>query len=104
MTRWYNLALRLTADSPHAKHKMAAVLVRGGVVLSLYTNGGRQGQHAEVRVARHPQARGATVYIARQGGRMSKPCAGCMEAMRNAGVARVVYANWDGCLECGGVS
>lgn len=96
--RWYNLALRLTADSTHPKFKMAAVIVRGGSVISSASNGPNIGQHAECRAVRHPNVDGATAYIARAGGRMSKPCKQCEAALYEAGVTRVVYADWNGSL------
>lgn len=46
------------------------------------------------------EARGATVYVARLGGRgqaLSKPCEACDEVMREAGVKRCVYTTEDGC-------
>lgn len=44
-------------------------------------------------------ARGATAYVARHtstGQGLSKPCAACEEALRAAGVRKVVYSTTDG--------
>lgn len=99
MSRWYDLALRVTEDSSHPKHHMAAVVARGGVVLSVATNGRRERQHAEARALRAcKDAHGATVYVAREGGRASRPCPRCMQELRLAGVQKVYWADWQGNL------
>ena len=101
MSRWFNVALKLTKHSGHKKHKMAAVLVRGGSVMSKNVNLGLEGQHAETRALKHPCLAGTTLYIARAGGKMSRPCKKCWTALRASGVTKVVYADWNGklCVE-----
>lgn len=51
--------------------------------------------HAErMAIARCKKAAGATIYIARNKSgtpRFSKPCDGCEQAIKMAGIARVVY-------------
>lgn len=104
MNRWFNVALKLTKHSGHKKHKMAAVLVRGGAVVSKNVNLGLEGQHAETRALHHPCLEGATVYVARAGGKMSRPCLECWSALRKAGIVKVVYADWNGDLKIENVS
>jgi pyrimidine deaminase RibD-like protein len=98
--RWYRIALRISRASCHTKYKMAAILVRGNTILSTAVNGKNRGEHAERRVLRHPLSRGATIYIAREGRKMSMPCPTCMKAIRNAGVERIIFANWSRELVC----
>lgn len=96
--RWYNLALRLAQASQHDT-RMAAVVVRGGAVLSAATNSRRLGRHAELRaLLGFRNYSGATLYIARDGGKMSKPCSKCMERIQKVGLARIVFADWSGHL------
>ena len=89
----------------HDEFPMAAVAVRGGSVLSFSGNLSRdsiyglplRGRHAEERTLKpHLDFTGATIYIARQGGRMSRPCRSCWETIERAGVSKVVYMDWDG--------
>lgn len=89
----------MAQESNHKKHKMAAVLVKGGAVVSKNTNTEVAGQHAERRALKHPCIGGATVYVARAGGKMSKPCRTCRAALKQCGVSRMVYADWDGSLK-----
>lgn len=95
MSRHLSLALRLTSKSGHPKYKMAAVLIKGGAVVSVAVNLHRWGKHAEVRCLR-PGVTGDLLVVARKGGRCSKPCPSCEKAIRKAGVAKVVYIDWSG--------
>lgn len=98
MNRWYSLALRLCAESTHTT-RMACVIVKGGRVLALATNRAEQHQHAEARALRQKgDFTGATVYVAREGRRMSRPCELCCAGLKAAGVIRAVYADWTGQL------
>lgn len=101
--RYYKIALKLCEDSDHTKHKMAAVLVKGGAVVSKATNRQLWGAHAEKRAlharrTRRAWANGGTLYVARLGGRMSRPCEACLNVLRKLGIDKVVFANWDGHL------
>ena len=99
------------AESSDVISRHGAVCVRGGRVLSLGTNrwrnkympAGNNGDynpnittHAEIdALSRVPDARGATIYVARinkRGGeRFSRPCNNCIKALTVAGVKAVVY-------------
>ena len=87
--------------------------MKGGRVLSVFPNKMRNhpdivsdphsnsSYHAEYGALRMvSDARGATVYVARQGGNnmpgMSKPCDACEAALRQAGVRKVVYTTPQG--------
>lgn len=95
MRRWYDLALRLCRESQHSK-RMAAVVVRGGNVLSCGVNRKERYQHAEIRALRKKgDFAGATIFIARDGNRMSRPCDMCLDIIRKAKIRQIVYANWD---------
>jgi deoxycytidylate deaminase len=94
---YFSIALRLTSKSKHPKHRMAAVLIRGGAVVSVAVNLHAWGRHAELRCLRG-KAKGDLLVVARSGGRCSKPCKTCEKAIRKAGVTKVVYTNWDGDL------
>lgn len=96
MSRFLRLALRVSRHSTHPRHQLGAVVVRGGKVLSQACNLHRWGRCAEVRALRpHLDLRGSTLYVARSNGRMSRPCARCMEAIRASGVGAIVYLGWD---------
>lgn len=97
--KFYRIALRLSSKSDHNKHKMAAVLVKGGAILSKATNKNTWGAHAEKRALKRAQcALGATLYIARENCRTSKPCPNCLNLLKQLGIKKIVYANWDGSI------
>lgn len=96
MRRWYDLALKLSATSLH-DYQMAAVIVSGGRVLACGVNARQVGGHAELRAIHNKgDFRGATIYVARRGGKMSRPCDKCWAVIREVGIERMVYANWAG--------
>lgn len=96
MNRWLKTAYRMATKSTHPHHKMGAVVVRGGAVLSSAANLGSWGRHAEVRALRpHTDYTGATVYVVRLNGRVSEPCEVCKETLERAGVKEVVYIDED---------
>lgn len=97
MLRWFTLALKIAEESNHPVHKVGAVLIRGGSVLATEANQHAWGRHAEMRCLRpHMDAKGTTLFIARRGTRMSRPCERfCMPAIKRAGVSKIVYAGWD---------
>jgi pyrimidine deaminase RibD-like protein len=71
---------------------MAAIVVRGGAILSVGVN--RGWHHAEQRALKpHRNYVGATVVVARENGGISRPCAKCMEKLRAAGIAEVTYVD-----------
>lgn len=98
------LAMRLTRRSTHRRHALAAVVVRGGRVLSAAANGRQQNSCAERRALRWKRAStgcfaGAELYVARSNGLCSKPCPSCRDAIVRAGIRKVYFVNRDGHLE-----
>lgn len=67
----------------HTEHKRY-----GSHVISIHA------EHAAILRA-NTSVKGATLYIARDGGNTSMPCDHCMAYMRMAGIAYVVYM-WQG--------
>lgn len=97
---WMNRALKISRRSTHRRHRMAAVLVKGGALISAAANLQEWGKHAERRCLRpHIDARGCTLYVVRSNGRISKPCADCWEVIINSGVSTVVFINKDQNIE-----
>jgi deoxycytidylate deaminase len=104
--RWYNLALKFAQKSPHTKHKMGAVIIRGGAVLSVGFNSkstpfgcDKSSRHAEERAIQiHGDYEGGTIVVARTNNSMSRPCHKCLYKIRQAGISKIVYAGWDGAL------
>ena len=102
MTRWLNLAFRKSSLSNHPRHKMAAVVVRGGAVLSAVPNLSRRWCHAEARCLARARgadsngARGATIFVVHGKGNCSKPCPRCEALIREAGIKKAVYFGTSG--------
>lgn len=97
MNRYVNIALRLSSKSNHRIHKMCALLIKGGAIVSVGINDSRWGHHAE-KHALHglPDNVGGTLVVARKGNRMSRPCDKCLELIKSKGVEKIVYTNWEG--------
>jgi pyrimidine deaminase RibD-like protein len=94
MSRWLALALKVADASDHPHHHLGCVVVKGGAVLSYAANLGRRGRCAERRALRpHHDLRGAVAYVARSNGGTSRPCKHCAIALREAGVAFVVFVD-----------
>ena len=49
--------------------------------------------HAEIAAIGHRNVRGATVYIARSTGRLSRPCNRCYAELIRRGVKEIVYSS-----------
>lgn len=109
MTQYYNLALKVAQRSNHPKHKLGAVVVKGGAIISkgynvpepVYASDDlfSSSKHAEERAIRkHENYEGSCLYIARSNNRVSKPCPTCMEVIREAGIANIVYKDHQGNL------
>lgn len=100
--RWMKLALKVAEDAQHKRHHMGAVIVRGGCVLSKAFNISRpldsaNRGHAEVRaICNRDDLAGATIYIARSNCRISRPCRACFEAIRKAGIRKIVFIDQGG--------
>jgi tRNA(Arg) A34 adenosine deaminase TadA len=105
MKNWLKLAMKVAKQGRHAKYKLGAVAIRGGAVLLFAANQSKPwgpengGRHAEARVCQNKNGRclrGATIYVARLGGGLSKPCKKCFAALQKAGISKMVYFNDDG--------
>lgn len=101
--RWLNVALKEARFGRHKQHRMGAVIVRGGSVLSRAANQSKpfgltnRGRHAEERALTPTRDfSGAKLYVAREGSRMSRPCRSCMRLIIKAGIDRIVYLDWNG--------
>ncbi len=98
------------AQSSECRMKHGAVVVRGGSVISVGINKNRNhptvvssehikthcSVHAEIDALRKVKnAKGATIYVARVNrkgqDRLSRPCDRCHDAIREAGIRKVVY-------------
>lgn len=101
--RWLRLALKVCVEGKHSAHRMGAVVVKSGAVWGKAANISKpwgllnRGRHAEERaLCRGRDWKGTVVFVAREGGKMSKPCVRCREMMRSKGVSEVVYFGWSG--------
>jgi deoxycytidylate deaminase len=104
MNRYYALALKVAETSENHLQRMGAVVVRGGSILSIAPNSPSTkvgiltvSKHAEERaIHKHGSYEGATIYVARSGGRMSQPCERCTALLVEKGFSYAVYATWNG--------
>lgn len=103
---WLNYALRL-AENSKERHRHACVIVRGGSIQARGINTNRNTPgfvddvealaiHAEVAALKScHRTDGAVAYVARINvrgeARQSRPCPRCMQALKDAGIKRVVY-------------
>jgi pyrimidine deaminase RibD-like protein len=96
--KFIRLANKAAEESKHHQHLMAAVVTKGGAVLSMEANAESGRGHAEARALRpHHDYRGATIYIVRLNGRrVSKPCPNCTKKIKDAGISTVVFTDVDG--------
>ena len=105
MENYFNIARKIAKRGQHSKYKMGAVVVRGGAVLSMAHNLGRETQHGVPNRGRHAEERalsphrdftGATMCVARLDAKISKPCDRCMQKIKEAGIRKVIYVDNDG--------
>lgn len=110
--KWLRLANRLLDKSDHPQYRVAAVLVKGGKVISYGTNKHRPawrwirnrslyelGRHAEIRCILNRSRRsirGAVLYVVGDtvatGHRITtKPCTVCHRILAQSGIAKVVF-------------
>ncbi len=105
-----NLALK-EAQRSKVRCQHGSVVSRGGSVLgkgyNKYKPHARWGSgpmntlHAEAAairdaVRRGIKLRGATIFVARTGPRMSKPCSACQKLIEQYGISKVVYTDDEG--------
>lgn len=112
MNEWLERALEVAKNAKFVSHKMGAIVVKSGKMLSSAHNLGciehvtipnLHSKHAERRALKPFKSNytGATLYVAREGKSMSRPCSKCMVLIKAAGIRKVVYFDWDSniCVE-----
>ncbi len=114
ITKFLPLLEKLAARSGHSQHQMSCVIVQKNRVVSFGWNSVKTHTrstarynmlHSEVAALLgndYNVTKGATAYVFRRNklGCLSnaKPCDGCMVALKQSGIKRVVYTNnnsWD---------
>ncbi len=94
--RYNKFAHKIATRSNHPVHHLAAVVLRGGAIVSYATNMGRWGHCAERRAIRpHTNYAGTMLIVVRSNGGCSKPCKRCAKLIKEAGIKRVGYVNED---------
>lgn len=109
--RAINIALQKARESNHHIFKHCSLIIDRSGIISIALNEGKKTstmpnraygisdkQHAEMRAVRYAgvKAKGATLVSIRAGRRglsISKPCDGCMEEIRKAGIKTIVYSD-----------
>lgn len=93
MSKFFRIAFKMSKYSNHKLHKHASLVCRGGAIISSATNlAYRECGHAERRALRPKRDfSGASLYIVRQSGGLSKPCKACAEVIVNAGIKKVYF-------------
>lgn len=92
--RWLTKALRAAEKSDHRQSRHGAVVASRSACFAVSYN--KRWEHAEARALKNKSFPGAVLFSARAGRRMSRPCPACWRAMQRAGIARVVYYDWNG--------
>jgi deoxycytidylate deaminase len=95
------IAYKAARRSKHPQHQLAAVVVRGGAVVSVAVNGPPGRGHAEARALRpHQDYAGCDLYVVRLRGRKtSRPCQRCLTKIVASGIRRVTFTDERG-SEC----
>lgn len=124
LNRFFSKAIEAIHNHPYKKEMNflhAAVLVKGGRILSIGINQPRQNSyvvrfapyehatthaelHAILQVRNKIDLTGAKIYVARllrEDGSvtMSKPCPWCQETLKKFGIKRVYYTTYEGGIE-----
>ena len=101
MGKFMRLALREALKCNTNRHRVGAVVVRGGKVVAKSHN--RLTRHAEVRALAGlwpSECDGATVYVVRPtytgGLGLARPCPDCEQELRRLGVRKIVYSTYGG--------
>jgi deoxycytidylate deaminase len=107
MKKMINIAYKATGNSTHANHQMAAIIIRGGAILSVAANTCGPGDLESYKglyccerkaLRKHVDYSGATLIVVRANGKCSKPCTKCAVLIKAAKIKRVVYVNMAGKL------
>lgn len=109
----YNLAYKIAGTSL-CHYRMGAIITKGARVLSVGVNVLKTHPiiaekyqehcisiHAELQCLLRAQTdiTNATMYVARNGGLVSKPCSACWEYMKTSGIKFVVYSTKQGLVK-----
>jgi deoxycytidylate deaminase len=112
-TNFYDLCHKIAATS-ECRYKMAAIIVQGSRTISVGINRIKTHPimasnysshcisiHAELDALLRAQTnkKGSTLYVARYGGSVSKPCTSCMELIYLARVKYIVYSTMKGIVK-----
>jgi deoxycytidylate deaminase len=102
--KFIKIAIREAAKSDHRQHHMAAVLIKGGNIISVGHNSGHlHGEHTCLNRAWRTDVSGSTVLVVRvrRNGTlgMAKPCPLCMQRLVQAGIKKVTYSTNSGTFE-----
>ncbi len=107
-SHWLDKAMDLAYNS-QCRQQHGAIIVKSNRVLGLGINKNKNhptictnpklqaAVHAEIAALKSCQGdtKGATIYVARRNNRgkqmMSKPCSSCQEALRAAGIKKIIY-------------
>jgi len=113
----FRVASKVAMKSPHHQHKLGAVIVKSGRVLSTGFNRLRPNSflgvdtlHAEeaailklLQKQRLHDLSGAEIYVTRftRGGAVgiAKPCHRCEDLIRSVGIKRIFYTDYSGTSE-----
>ena len=94
MNRYLELAREISRSSTAIQQRMAAIVVKGGAVMSVGVN--LNWKHAERRaLLKHRNYEGATIYVMRENAKCSRPCNECQKLLIKAKIKRAVYISWD---------
>lgn len=97
MSAFIDLAYKVAKRSTHPKHRMSAVLYRGGAILSVATNTGEWGQCCERRAIKpYMDLRGATLLVVRSNKKLSYPCPECRKVIKEVGIKKIIYIDNNG--------
>lgn len=99
-----SLLISLSEKSTHHQHKLAAVLVKGGAVISAHMNNNHiHAEHATLNRAWRSDIASSTMIVVRVKSNgsfgLAKPCSVCLKRLGQAGVKKVLYTNVVGDLE-----
>lgn len=110
---FYSLTLKIAGTS-QCHYRMGAIIVKGNRILAVGVNVVKTHPivtknyqdhcvsiHAELNAIIRAQTDiiQSTLYVARDGGKVSKPCTACQELMKLAGIRTMVYSTVHGLVK-----
>lgn len=99
-----HLAIRAALKARHRNHRLGAILIKGGNIISVGWNiSFKHAEHMAIDRAWRSDIEGCTIMVVRvrKNGSlgMAKPCETCMARLIDAGIKKVIYSTNDGQLE-----